>query len=244
MAQIDARPNDTLLKLVNKAVDVGALTEAILASKTTYALLRAAMVAVSMTQTNGQARDQIVRALDKMKSKGFLTDAMVNTAGALAPVAQVETATVVGTIGVAGAGNATVIVTAAGMTGSPKTVSVAVANNDTAAQVAGKIRTALAADANVGHATTGFFTVSGANENVVLTARTAAANDGTLNISIDNGTCTGLTAAPTSANTTAGVAPNLCIPSLRSQIQTNFTAAVGSLHPTLPASRRGHTTMP
>ena len=42
---------------------------------------------------------------------------------------------------------------------------------------------------------------------VELTALTAAANDGTLNIAIANGTCAGLTAAPTSANTTAGVAP-------------------------------------
>lgn len=118
------------------------------------------------------------------------------------PVAQVETATVIGTIGAAGAGNATVIVTAAGMTGSPKTINVAVANNDTASLVAGKIRTALAADVDV----TALFTVGGAAANVIITAITAAANDGTLNISTANGTCTGLTAAPSSANTTAGVA--------------------------------------
>jgi hypothetical protein len=115
---------------------------------------------------------------------------------------QVETATVLGTIGASGVGNATVIVTAAGMTGSPKTFNVAVANNDTAAQVAGKIRTALAADAAV----TALFTVGGAGADVVLTRLAGAANDSTLNISIANGTCTGLTAAPTSANTTPGVA--------------------------------------
>lgn len=115
---------------------------------------------------------------------------------------QVETATVVGTIGPAGAGNATVIVTAAGMTGSPLTVAVAVANDDTAAQVGGKIRTALGNEANI----TDKFTVGGANATVSLTQKSPAlANDATLNISIDNGTCTGLTAAPTSANTTAGV---------------------------------------
>lgn len=116
---------------------------------------------------------------------------------------QVETATVLGSIGASGAGNATVIVTAAGMTGSPKTVSVPVANNDTAVQVAGKIRTALAADANVG----AFFDVSGTGADVVLTRKEAAANDSTMNISIANGTCAGLTGAPTSSNTTMGIAP-------------------------------------
>lgn len=115
---------------------------------------------------------------------------------------QAEIATVVGTIGASGAGNATVIVTAAGMAGSPKTIPVAVANNDTASQVAGKIRTALAADAAV----TALFSVGGAGATVALTKKEPAANDATLNISIDNGTCSGLTAAANSANTTAGVA--------------------------------------
>lgn len=115
---------------------------------------------------------------------------------------QVETATVAGTIGASGAGNATVIVTAAGMTGSPKTISVAVANNDTASQVAGKIRTALGLDSAV----IALFAVSGATDKVILTKLSPAANDATLNIDIDNGTCSGLTPAPTSANTTAGVA--------------------------------------
>lgn len=114
--------------------------------------------------------------------------------------AQVETATVAGTIGASGVGDAQVIVTAAGMTNSPKTLSVAVANNDTASQVAGKIRTALAADVDV----SAFFTVSGANANVILTALIPTFNDSTMNLSIDNGTCTGLTPALTSAHTTAG----------------------------------------
>jgi hypothetical protein len=39
---------------------------------------------------------------------------------------------------------------------------------------------------------------------VILTKHLAAANDGTLNIAITNGTCTGLTPAPTSSNTQAG----------------------------------------
>lgn len=115
------------------------------------------------------------------------------------PTAQVETATVVGAI--IDPGNATVVITAAGMTGSPKTINVAVLALDDAATVAGKIRTALEADADV----TALFAVSGTGADVVLTKLVPAANDATLNVSIDNGTCTGLTTAPTSANTTAGV---------------------------------------
>jgi hypothetical protein len=134
--------------------------------------------------------------------------AQVETATVVSPgVAQVETATVVGTIEAAGAGNAAVIVTAAGMAGSPKTKSVAVANNDNAAAVAGKIAVVLAADTDIA----AMFTVTnpGSGATVVLTAKTAAANDGTLNVSIDNGTCAGLTTAASSANSTAGVAPGI-----------------------------------
>ncbi len=124
-----------------------------------------------------------------------------NTTGGVASVLQQETATIVGTIGAGGAGNATIVVTAAGMPNSPKTVSVAVANNDTATQVAGKVRTALTADTDIG----GFFTISGSGPDIVATVKTAAANDGTLNISSDNGSCSGLTTEASSANTTAGV---------------------------------------
>ena len=91
------------------------------------------------------------------------------------------------------AGNATFTVTAAGMTGSPKAISVAVALNDSAAVVAQKAREALAADSAV----TAKFSVGGYGAIVELTALTAAANDSTLNIVIANGTCAGLTAAPT-----------------------------------------------
>jgi|SRR5882672_262703 len=113
-------------------------------------------------------------------------------------VQQVETATAVGTIGTSG--NATVIVTAAGMSGSPRTVSVAVTSTDTATVWAGKVRAALTADPIVN----GFFVVSGATTAVILTARATAPNDTTMNLSLDNGTCTGITPALTSANTTAG----------------------------------------
>lgn len=125
-------------------------------------------------------------------SKGLWTSA--------ATLQQVETATVVGTI--TGAGNVAATIRAAGLTGSPLVKNVAVLNGDSAAVVAGKIRAALAADATI----SGFFTVSGTGTAVVLTKKQAAANDGTLNIALANGTSTGLTAAPTSANTRTGVA--------------------------------------
>ncbi len=117
--------------------------------------------------------------------------------------AQVETATVAGTITTAG--NAAVIVTAAGMTGSPATLSVATALTDTASMVATKIRTAMEADAGI----SAFFTIGGTGADIVLTRKAAAANDATMNVSIDNGTCAGLTTAATSADTTAGIAPGV-----------------------------------
>lgn len=115
--------------------------------------------------------------------------------------AQVETATAAGTITVSG--NATVIVTSPLITGSPLTVPVAVTSGDTAATWAGKVRTALGAVTAI----TDHFTVGGSTTAVVLTALVAAINDETLNISLANGTCTGITDAPTSDNTTAGHAP-------------------------------------
>jgi len=114
--------------------------------------------------------------------------------------AQVETATVVGTI--TGDGNATVIITDALLVGSPLTTNVAVVTGDTADTVATKIIAGLKA---VGAITT-VFNVYGSGASVILRRKIAAANDATLNIDINNGTCTGLTDAPTSANTTAGVA--------------------------------------
>lgn len=115
-----------------------------------------------------------------------------------AAVQQVETATAVGTV--TGSGNATVIVTAAGMTGTPKTFNVPVVNGDTPSVWAPKVVAALAADSAV----TALYTVGGTGATITLTRITAAANDASLNISLDNGTCTGITTAATSVNTTAG----------------------------------------
>jgi hypothetical protein len=94
-------------------------------------------------------------------------------------------------------------------------LSVAVAASDTAAVWAGKVRTALAANATIAAR----FTVSGASTAIVLTRKPTTSipvgsttveilpgNDTTLNIALDNGTSTGITPAATSANTTTGVA--------------------------------------
>jgi hypothetical protein len=114
-------------------------------------------------------------------------------------VAQVETATIVGTITLAG--DATFTITAAGMAGSPLAVSVPVALNDTATIVATKAAAVLNATAAV----TALYTASSVGADLKLTAIKSAANDATLNIAFTNGTCTGLTPNATSANTTAGV---------------------------------------
>jgi hypothetical protein len=133
---------------------------------------------------------------------GTLQEAEIEITGAVVGTQQVETATVVGTITETGAGDATVTVTGTAITGSPLAITVAVANDDTAEVVAGKIRAELGATAAI----TDVYTVSGEGADIVLTEIGMAGDDETLNIAIDNGTCTGLTAAPTSVDTTAGVA--------------------------------------
>ena len=140
---------------------------------------------------------------------------------------QVETATVTGTI--TGSGNATVIVTARDMANSPKTFNVAVTSGDTASLVASAIRTALAFDTDVSTV----FLVSGSGANIVLTPHLASANDTTLNIAIDNGTCTGLTATPTSTNTTAGDGLDRAYCSLTEVNNADVMFLSGSSHDTI-----------
>jgi hypothetical protein len=135
---------------------------------------------------------------------------------------QVETATVVATI--TQAGNATFTVTAANSVNlaAGKAISVAVALADTAILVAGKARTVLAADADV----SAFFIVSGTGATVILTAKTAAANDITMNCASIDDTCIGITAAANSANTTAGDVTTHCIyDSIIDSVQSGTTAS-------------------
>jgi len=114
---------------------------------------------------------------------------------------QVETATVVAASGVTSNGDLTVVLTAAGKEGWPLTVEVPVTTAmTTASLVAAQIRAVIGAIPSV----TMTFTVGGTGATVTLTANAAAANDATLNIAITGEL--GVTAAASSANTTAGVA--------------------------------------
>ena len=141
--------------------------------------------------------------LDSTYDIEFDTETLIPTITG-AGVNQVETATAAGTI--TASGNATVVVTGDDIVGSPLTVSVAVLNTDTAATWAGKVRTALGAVTAI----TSLYTVGGATTAISLTRIVKRYNDSTLNISLANGTCTGITAAPTSVQTTTGVNPAKC----------------------------------
>lgn len=116
---------------------------------------------------------------------------------------QVETATAAGTVTVAG--NAAVVITSAILAGSPLTYAVPVLVGDTAALWAAKVRAYLAQVAVI----IAKYTVGGSTTAIILTAKTPAANDGTLNIALATGTATGITTAASSANTTGGVAPTV-----------------------------------
>jgi hypothetical protein len=83
--------------------------------------------------------------------------------------------------------------------GSPYVVIFAVTNGDTAAQVAGKARTALANDPIIGD----LWSIGGASTAIVSTARHTAPNDSNMSFVLDNDTSTGITQS-TSANTTPG----------------------------------------
>lgn len=114
---------------------------------------------------------------------------------------QVETLVIVGT---SSGGTLPVTVKAAGsvaLAGAGKVVNVTLANLDDASASAAKVRAALAADTDVN----AFFIISGAGANAITTARVAAANDVTMELS--NTAVAGMSAA-TSANTTPGIAGN------------------------------------
>ena len=166
----------------------------------------------TLTATVAYSLQAFFSASGNVLSLNHLTGSTTGSTAYVAGNEQVETATAAGTVTTAG--NATVTVTSAGMTGSPKAVSVAVALSDTPTLWAAKVRTALTADTDVG----GRFTVSGSTTAIVLTRKATTVvsgdithhihpvTDATLNIAIATGTAVGITAAATSAGTTVGVA--------------------------------------
>jgi hypothetical protein len=114
---------------------------------------------------------------------------------------QVETATGIGTI--TGSGNVRVTLTAAGIDINPLAIDVPVTLGQTASQWMQTVRNYFSAIPQVQMQ----FSVSGSGADMILTRRSPyAGNDSTLNIAIAQTTATGITAAPTSVNTTAGVA--------------------------------------
>ncbi len=115
---------------------------------------------------------------DRVAAAVGLTQSTTATQGVASSTAQVETLTVGS--GATVSGTIKVVVTAAGMGNSPKTLSVAVAAGDSASAIAGKIQTALNSDSDI----QGFFTVGGADAGVTLTANSAAANDDTMKLAV------------------------------------------------------------
>ena len=97
---------------------------------------------------------------------------------------QVLELTIAGTVGAAGAGDIEVTVTAEGMENSPKTVAVTLANDDDAEDIATAIKAALDADADIGHGTTGFFTIARTGAVLTFTAKAEAANDDTIAVAV------------------------------------------------------------
>jgi hypothetical protein len=117
-----------------------------------------------------------------------------------APVAQVETATVVADAGATSNGNLAVTVTGARITGSPLAVSVSLTTADnTAALVAARVRASLGQTPAIAEK----YQVGGTGADVTLTEIDPQNNDTTLNIAIAAGL--GVSVITTSTNTTAGV---------------------------------------
>ena len=139
-------------------------------------------------------------------SNAATTGSTVFAAGA----AQVESATITAASGATSSGTMTLVLTSAGMAGSPLNVPVALVTgtDTTAALIAAKARAALSAVTVVAER----FTVGGTGADIVLTTKGAtvggvtiySATDSTLNLAIPSGL--GVTAAASSANTTAGTA--------------------------------------
>lgn len=134
------------------------------------------------------------------------TGVCTGSAAYVAGVAQVETATVVAAAGATSAGNCTITFTSAAVTGSPVSVVVPLT---TASNTETLVTAALVAGIAANTAIAEKFSVTRSGSTIIATRLVDAdnnyvANDATLNIAIPAGL--GITAAATSANTTAGVA--------------------------------------
>jgi len=146
-------------------------------------------------------QSQVARVLDSNGRVYCLRPEAGTPVHYVAGTAQVDTATVTAASGATSNGNLVVTVAAAGMAGSPLAINVPLTTAaNTAALVAAQVRSVLGATMSV----TAMFTVGGTGATATLTRSTPTANDTTLNIGIAAGL--GVSAAASSANTTAGVA--------------------------------------
>jgi len=118
--------------------------------------------------------------------------------GTITGTNQVETATVVSASGITSDGDCVVVFTSASTGVVNVTVALTTAAS-TAFLIAYAIVSALAANTTI----TAEFTISSSGADIIVTRTNKRSNDATLNIAIPAGI--GITAAPTSANTTAGV---------------------------------------
>lgn len=146
------------------------------------------------TQVPAQTGSAAYEGADSLIHSTFPDLVFVATAGQT----QQTTATVSGTVTTAG--NWNLIVTSAGMAGSPVTVVVALALGDDANTIAAKGRSALLGSSVVAAR----FNVGGTGPDIVLTRKIAAANDATLNVEQMNDTSTGPVDQATSTATRAG----------------------------------------
>ena len=127
------------------------------------------------------------------------------SAAYVAGTAQVETATVVAASGAASNGNCSLTFTSAAVTGSPLTVVVPLT---TASNSATLVAAALAAGLAANTAIAAVWTVTSSGADIIITRKSDAngykyANESGTNLAIPGGL--GITAAATSADTTAGV---------------------------------------
>ncbi len=160
---------------------------------------------VTLTAKAYAANDDTMEiTMDDAPATGVTVGASGNTTAGVLGVAQQETIEVAS--GAGGVGTLVFTVTATAMgDASPKAVNVPVTSDDNdVGEVATKIRAALTADNDVGAA----FTVSGADGNIIITAKSKAANDGTMLMALTDADGTGVTVGA-SGNTTAGVKPVL-----------------------------------
>lgn len=112
--------------------------------------------------------------------------------------AQVETFNASGTATTPG--NVTLNLTSAYLPGSPISINVPIAGNETASAQAGLYRAALAANSTISSR----YTISGASSSVILTDKLKAANDPTLSLAVVS-TVSGVNSVANSSNTSKGV---------------------------------------